>query len=175
MEKEIKVSFDSFDLNFQTEIELSTELENELEVSLRLLGQVFSDYLANDLGIPAHPFDLNFSLVGDEEIRSINRDHRNKDKITDVLSFPMQESFRNKEYDSFMPLIEIGDLLICHSVCGKQAKEFNLTYMEEFIHLAIHGFLHLCGFDHEVSDEEERLMEAEEKKLILRVSALKNI
>ena len=174
MEKEIQVSFGLFDLNFQTEVELCSELDNELEAALNYLSQIFSGYLENDLRIPSHPFELNFSLVGDEEIRSINKEYRDKDKVTDVLSFPMQESFRNKEYDSFMPLIEIGDLLICHSVCEKQAEEFNITYIEEFIHLAIHGFLHLCGFDHELSDEEEKIMEAEEKKLILRVSALKN-
>lgn len=174
MEKEIQVVFESFSLNFQTELELDTTLAKEISSCLPLLAQAFIEYLKGDLAIPKHEFELNFSLVGDDEIKSINSDYRGKNKVTDVLSFPMQESFRNNDYDSFLPLIEVGDLLICHSVCEKQAVEFNLTYIEEFIHLAVHGFLHLCGFDHEVSDEEETLMEEEEKKIILRVSYLRN-
>ena len=66
--------------------------------------------------------------------------------------------------------VELGDLFICKSKILTQAKEFSLTPVEEYIHLAVHGFLHLCGYDHELNQKEEALMEGLEEKLIKKVS-----
>lgn len=115
---------------------------------------------------------LNFNLVGDAKIKKLNLEYRGKNKITDVLSFPMQDDIRCGEFDFFSPELELGDLFICKSVCEKQAREFNLSFEEEFVHLATHGFLHLIGFDHEISDEEEKIMEGFEEKIIKLISKL---
>jgi probable rRNA maturation factor len=123
--------------------------------------------------IEKKPIVINVSLSSDAEIIEINSEHRNKDKITDVLSFPMQESMRTGEFEDFLPEIELGDILICKSVCVSQAKEFELTYFEEFIHLFVHGFLHVYGYDHEVSEEEELIMESLEVSLLMKISEIK--
>ncbi len=119
------------------------------------------------------PLVLNVSLCSDEEIIDINSEHRSKAKVTDVLSFPMQESMRDGIYEDFLPQIELGDILICKSVCESQAQEFKISYFEEFIHLFIHGFLHVYGYDHEVSETEEQIMETLEAALLDKVGEIK--
>lgn len=117
---------------------------------------------------------INLSLTSDQEIKEINQESRGKDSITDVLSFPMEENIRKGEYDDFLPELDVGDILICKSVCEEQAKEFKISYMEEFVHLFMHGFLHVWGYDHEVSAEEEKLMTKLEEDLIKKISEIKN-
>ncbi len=116
---------------------------------------------------------INLSIVDDEEIKSINNEYRQKDKVTDVLSFPMQDDMRNGEFESFMPEIELGDILVCKSVCETQADEFKISYFEEFVHLFIHGFLHVYGYDHEISEDEEKIMFDLEKILVEKISEIK--
>jgi len=119
------------------------------------------------------PITMNISIVTDEEIKEINEEHREKNKVTDVLSFPMQENMRGGDYDDFSPIIELGDIIICKSVCENQALEFKISYFEEFVHLIIHGFLHVYGYDHEISMEEEKIMFGLEEQLVLAISNLK--
>ncbi len=114
---------------------------------------------------------LPISLVDDEQMREINREHRDKDKTTDVLSFPLYESLRSGEELIFEEL-EFGDIIISVPVMKKQAQEFEVSLEGEFFHLLTHGFLHLCGYDHEVSAEEEEIMEAHEQRLIKDIYTL---
>ena len=69
--------------------------------------------------------------------------------------------------------MEVGDIFVCDSVCRDQAEEFNMTYQDEFIHLCTHGYLHLLGYDHEISQDEEKLMEDLEVQIISEISKLK--
>lgn len=111
---------------------------------------------------------MTLTLCGKNKIRTLNREYRQKDKVTDVLSFPIYDNLR-PDQDVLEPnfeVMDLGDLVVCREVAEKQAREFNLTYEQEVIHLAVHGFLHLLGFDHEVSDEEEKIMEAHENKIV---------
>ena len=108
---------------------------------------------------------VHISLCDDEKMRDLNRTHRNKDKTTDVLSFPLYEDIRSGEEMIFQEL-EFGDIIISVPVMAKQAKEFKVSVEGEFFHLLTHGLLHLCGYDHEISEEEEKLMEAHEQYLI---------
>jgi len=111
---------------------------------------------------------LHVSLVDDEQMRELNHTHRNKDKTTDVLSFPLFESLRNGITDDefIFEEVEFGDIIISVPVMEKQAEEFKVSLEGEFFHLLTHGFLHLLGYDHELSDEEEALMEGHEKFII---------
>ena len=117
---------------------------------------------------------LNVSLCGEQKIRSLNKNFRAKDKVTDVLSFPLQENLRFGEVDNFIPEIELGDIYVCKQVCTRQAKTFAITYYEELVHLIVHGFLHLCGYDHEIDEEEEKIMFELEEKILKEVSKIKN-
>jgi rRNA maturation RNase YbeY len=170
MEKELlELNFKNLNLNFyyQSNLVKKSELA-DYQKWLRFALEAFHSFsqLKKDLWI-------NLSLIDDEEMIEINSEHRGKEKVTDVLSFPMQDNIRAGDYDDFMEELEVGDILICKSVCEKQAKEFELSYMEEFVHLFVHGFLHVWGYDHEIDEEEEKLMFGLEEKLMLKISKIK--
>jgi probable rRNA maturation factor len=98
----------------------------------------------DDLGV-AGPCSLSVCLVGDDEIRGLNRDHRGLDEVTDVLSFPV---------DGLDPLPaemerELGDVVISLAQARRQAADAGITEQEELTGLVVHGVLHLAGFDHE--------------------------
>lgn len=108
---------------------------------------------------------VSLLLCGEAKIRKLNRDYRQKDYVTDVLSFPSSENLRKslKDAEIFDGELFVGDLAICHQKTKKQAREFSISYMDEFIHLFFHGLIHLIGYDHEISLKEEKLMEEWEK------------
>lgn len=114
---------------------------------------------------------LSVVLCGRTKIRTLNRQYRQKDYVTDVLSFPIYENLRpdKKVRRKNPPLVELGDLVICKEKARVQAREFKITYEQEIIHLAVHGFLHLLGFDHEKSLKEEKIMENYEAKLVSEI------
>lgn len=116
--------------------------------------------------------DLNVTLCGDVKIKKLNANFRGKNKTTDVLSFPLNEDLRIEDEFPFCMGEELflGDIFICKSKTVSQAKKFNLTFEEEFVHLIVHGFLHLMGYDHEISESEEVLMEDLEKKILKKIS-----
>ncbi len=179
MKKELFIEGKSFHIIFFYEEALVaeaalSEYQQWLELSVKTLDQYISnEEIQNLLGQSSNCVNLTVSLCGEEEITEINNDHRGKNKSTDVLSFPMQDNVRGKEFDSFMPELELGDILICKEVCEKQAVEFNISYFEEFIHLLFHGFLHVFGYDHEINEAEEKLMFDLEKDLVELASSLK--
>lgn len=114
--------------------------------------------------------ELDVHFCGDRKMRTLNNDFRGKNKTTDVLSFPVFESLRAESDEFVFPgPVHIGDIIISRDVAIKQAKEFKLAVEQEVIHLLIHGFLHLQGWDHEISDKEEEIMQAHEKKLLDRI------
>ena len=142
--------------------------------SQALLGKKrLQNYLKKALMACQHLFgkrqeaELTLVFCGVKKIRALNRDFRQKDKKTDVLSFPIFSSLR-KGHKEFVPqgLINLGDIFICKEVAEKQAREFNISLEEEIVHLFIHGLLHLYGYDHEVSPKEEKLMFSLEEKLV---------
>ena len=93
--------------------------------------------------------DLTIRLVGEEEMRLLNRDYRDQDRPTDVLSFPGQET---PEGDP------LGDVVIALGVAGRQATEAGHELATELRVLILHGALHCLGYDHETDDGEmERL------------------
>lgn len=98
---------------------------------------------------------VSVSLVGEEEIQALNRDYRNVDAITDVLSFPLDESL--------IDLLILGDIVINTKRVMEQAKEFNHSYKRELGYLCAHSTLHLLGYDHEVEIEKKIMREKEEK------------
>lgn len=160
MEKETTVKIDDFIINFLCEEESCSGIFfKEIKESLNLLAKSFSRFKQDYLPLKKKTFNLNITLCSEERIQELNLLYRKKDKATDVLSFPLQENIRGGEFDAFLEEIELGDMYICESVCSKQAVEFSLSFQEEFRYLSVHGFLHLCGYDHELSDEEEKLME----------------
>jgi probable rRNA maturation factor len=104
---------------------------------------------------------LSISLVGDREIRTLNREHRGKDKATDVLSFPLYEPGEAAADEGERLL---GDVVISVDTARRQAADYDAPLQNEIYRLLIHGILHVLGHDHEEA-EERKAMEAEERRL----------
>ncbi len=97
--------------------------------------------------------ELSLLLTDDAEIRRLNKTYRNLDHATDVLSFPQDENAVNESGDTLL-----GDVVISVETAARQAEEHHLSFNEELILLAIHGILHLLGYDHERSPQDARIM-----------------
>ena len=94
---------------------------------------------------------FNVIFVNKDEIQRINKEYRNIDKVTDVISFALIDD------NEIVQTNELGDIFICVERAIEQAKEYGHSEGREFAFLAVHGYLHLCGYDH-MSPEEEKVM-----------------
>lgn len=104
---------------------------------------------------------LSVVLVDDVEIREMNRRYLGRDRVTNVISFPMQEG----EGTGLNPFL-LGDVVISMDTAFRDALEGGVSPESEVYFLLIHGILHLTGFNHEnVCEEETQRMEAKEKEL----------
>lgn len=146
---------------YQTPASKSPRLKKYLEAAL----PVFANFLASYAKADA---ELSLTLCGKAKIQKLNREYRQKDKATDVLSFPLYENLRKSPEKE--PFLSLGDIFICHEVARRQASTFELSYEEEIVHLLAHGFLHLLGYDHELSTKEDKLMRDLEEKLVMKIS-----
>ena len=107
----------------------------------RLIKRIFKPINRHDT--------FNLIFVTEEEIQQINKEFRNIDKVTDVISFAAVDDLERDDFKS------IGDIFICVKRAYDQAAEYGHSNAREFAFLAVHGYLHLCGFDHQTKDEEE--------------------
>lgn len=105
---------------------------------------------------------LNLILTDNEYIKSLNSEYRHKNKPTDVISF----AYRDDPFPVIADTVEeLGDIYISLEKASEQAVEYEVTLADELIRLIIHGVLHLLGYDHEISEEEEKKMNLLEDKL----------
>ena len=105
-------------------------------------------------------YELSILFVTDDEIHKLNLKYRKKDKPTDVLSFPMVKN----ESELIAPRLQLGDIVISAETALRDAERKKISLEEELKFLLIHGFLHLLGFDHEISQVEEVRMQKKEKE-----------
>lgn len=111
-------------------------------------------------------YEISISIVDKDEIKALNKTYRDKDSVTDVLSFPLFE--RDNILDSGM----LGDIVICQEKIKEQAKEYNHSETREFIYLLIHSLLHLLGYDH-IDEEEKKIMRLKEKEIMAKLGIFK--
>ncbi len=161
-------------VDFHSTVKLSAATQKELILWLNWASPVVERLIKNKIlpGFKGKTVSVSLLICGDARIKKLNSDYRNKNKVTDVLSFPSIENLReqSKFIDSDLFL---GDLAICHPQTLRQSKEFSIGYLDEFIHLFFHGLLHLMGFDHEISKKEEKLMQDWEQKALAEFSQIK--
>lgn len=121
------------------------------------------------LVITGNPSEIsvNVVLVGAEEIRDMNKTYRNVDRVTDVLSFPMLDDMGEiqNEADFAFGECNIGDIYINLDRAKEQANEYGHSLKREFCFLALHGFLHLLGYDHIEKDDEKEMFSLQDKIL----------
>jgi probable rRNA maturation factor len=110
--------------------------------------------------------EVSINFVDNKEIQEINRNYRQKDQPTDVISFAMQELGHGEMsvLDENMPMM-LGDIVISVDKAKEQADEYNHSIEREFGFLALHGFLHLLGYDHMNEDDEKKMFGRQEEIL----------
>ncbi len=110
--------------------------------------------------------EIAVRLADDDEVRTLNRHYRQKDKPTNVLSFPMvQDDLLEVLANSDDGEALIGDIILARGVCVREAEEKGVTAAEHATHLIVHGTLHLLGFDHVAEDEAEAMEDLERAAL----------
>lgn len=110
-------------------------------------------------------FEVSILLVGDQTIRRMNRQFRAKDKVTDVLSFPIYDFGVETLITEVNPVL-LGDIVISVPQAKRQAEAIGLSTEEEVLRLAVHGLLHLLGYDHETGKNEAKKMRRLERRLL---------
>lgn len=132
------------------------------------LGENLSEY-----GSPAGEIDIEVgvSIVSDDEILDLNREHRGKDSVTDVLSFPQFES-RDDITDALLAsgnhTTLLGDVVICYEQAMRQAEEYGTGKTREIVYLFVHSLMHLMGYDHEKTSD-KKIMRAHEEAVLERI------
>lgn len=112
-------------------------------------------------------YEVSVTLVDGKTIRELNKEYRGVDKVTDVLSFPLDFG---SELD--MPITPLGDVVINLEKIKEQAEEFGHSEMRELSYLTVHSLLHLLGFDH-IADEDRKDMREKEKEIMKALDILK--
>ena len=120
------------------------------------------------------PLCVEFIFVDGEEIRRLNREMRDTDKVTDVLSFPALDGIKGEEIKGADYPYEIdedgnlmlGSIVVCCDRAKEQAEELGNSFLREVAFLTVHSTLHLLGYDHERSPEEDELQCSIQKNII---------
>ena len=122
--------------------------------------------------------DVYITLTNNDNIQKINAEHRNIDRPTDVLSFPMFEREEitnlkiededNEEHEEMM----LGDIIVSVEKVREQAEEYGHSFKRELAYLITHGMLHLLGYDHMI-DEEKVIMREHEEKVLEKLNILR--
>ncbi len=114
----------------------------------------------------AYPNVLISLVLGDDaEVHALNKEWRDCDKPTNVLSFPMLDAGELANVGGGMPTM-LGDIVMAHGVCEREAVEKSVALANHATHLLVHGLLHLAGYDHETSDADAEEMEALEVRIL---------
>lgn len=109
--------------------------------------------------------EVEVVIIDSDEMQSLNKETRNIDKVTDVLSFPMYESKQDITPDESGSAF-LGSVVICRERAEAQAKEYGHSVTREAAFLTAHSILHLLGYDHELGKAEESEMFAKQKSIL---------
>ena len=111
---------------------------------------------------------ITIILTTPENIRKINKEYRNVDKATDVLSFPIfekDELSQKLQENDFTYEDMLGDIMISMERVKEQAQEYEHSFEREFSYMLVHGFYHLMGYDH-IQEEDKKIMRPKEEKIL---------
>lgn len=152
---------------------LETKLEQEQQVR-ELITQCACQALSHEQ--IRFPVQIDVTVVDDEAIRQLNADYRQKDSVTDVLSFPLYEFYNGKpqedltgEEDPQSGRILLGDMILNYARACTQAQEYGHSPARECGFLTVHSVLHLLGYDHERDEADQQLMRQHEEAVLSAV------
>lgn len=118
--------------------------------------------------------EIDLSFVNDEEIRRLNKDFRNIDASTDVLSFPLSDE-ENKEFNPATNAWMLGDVIISVEHAARQAEEYGHSFQREIAFLTVHSVLHLLGYDHVNGGIEAEIMREKEENVLLEMGLAREV
>lgn len=141
---------------------VSQEKINEIDELLQ--------YAANYLKLPEDT-EMSVTFMDNAAIQIINRDYRDKDQPTDVISFALEEETEEELpiiFDDEMPAMprNLGDIMISVERAKEQASEYGHSYDRELGFLALHGFLHINGYDHMTPEDEKEMFGLDRKSVV---------
>ena len=153
---------DIVEINF---LDIKEELEY-INILTKVINKCFEKEEINDKNLY-----VNILLTSKENIKKINKEHRNIDKETDVLSFPM---FEKEELEKRKDLNQdiLGDIVICIEKVEEQANEYEHSFERELSYMAVHGFYHLMGYDH-IDESDKTIMRQKEETVLNELEILK--
>lgn len=154
-------------------------IEKEMDYSFDFDYEKVADQVVSKvLKCESFPFacEVNLVLTGEEEIRQVNKDYRQIDRVTDVLSFPMLSYDKPADFDFLIKNprlyqnpeneeVSLGDIMLCLPRMEEQAAEYGHSVLREYAFLLTHSMLHLLGYDHMTQDEAAQ-MEARQKVIL---------
>ena len=149
---------------------ISLENDQDIIVIPEKLEQLLNDGLnavAKLHGLGEHE-EVDITIVTDEEIHVLNRDYRNVDRAMDVLSFALDEDGGEPELVGGPEVHLLGDIIISAGTAARQAEEFGHGLEREIVYLAVHGLLHLLGYDH-MQEEDKVVMRAKEEEALREI------
>ena len=133
-------------------------------------------YALQEERINCDNISISIVAVSSEEIKKINKEYRNIESETDVLSFPI---FTKEELEKISTLdkgkkissIELGDVILCIDVIKEHAKEYETGLYRETLYMITHSVFHLLGYDH-MEDDEKKIMRAKEEKILSKIGEI---
>jgi len=142
------------------------ENEEYIDTLTKVINKCFEEELLNEKNLY-----VNIVLTNPENIKRINKEHRNIDKETDVLSFPM---FEKEELEQRKGLNQdvLGDIVISIAKVKEQAVEYGHSFERELAYMAVHGFYHLMGYDH-MNETDKIVMREKEENVLNKLNILK--
>ncbi len=143
-------------MNIEVANQTEENLDKELKELKELLENVCKDEKLGD-------GEFNVIIVTSDFIHELNKNYRNIDRVTDVISFALEDD-KTFNLDNYRVL---GDIYICLDKVKSQALEYGHSFKRELSFLAVHGLLHLLGYDH-MTKEEEEVMFAKQEEVLSR-------
>lgn len=141
------------------EIEIFNQTEEKIQEYLNELKEMLTDFCKRE---KLDNVVFNIIIVDNNTIKEINRDYRGKDAPTDVISFALED---DKNVIAPEGIRVLGDIYISVDKAREQAKEYNHTFKRELSFLAVHGLLHLLGYDH-MKEEDEKIMFSKQEEVL---------
>jgi len=118
--------------------------------------------------------EISLTITDNDSIREINNEARNIDSATDVLSFPMLDAtngeFDPRKEDFSDGFLILGDIVLSFERAKEQAEEYGHSFLREIGFLTVHSMLHLLGYDHEISPEDEENMFKKQEKILTKIN-----
>lgn len=148
--------------NRQEKVDVNSEMEALVE---RVVQKALETFVEED-------YEVSISFVDNSEIRDLNKQYRDKDTATDVLSFPLMEfEVTEENYNNEEEYVQedklLGDIVISLERAQEQAIEYEHSFERELAFLVVHGVLHLLGMDHEDEEQEREMIKKQEEILQL--------